>query len=220
MSLSEFINRTLLNTIQQLMCQFDSSVDLDILSAVAEGCSKVYSIYKRVPLASLATVYRHLKNLEERGYVIQEEKDYKLTFKGLLVLTFWGNTRALRSIHEAYPELSKEDILNYVKLFCREVRRLDFLPVHNLEDTLFLLVHDFRELVKFKGTEVENAIAKLCVRKCPSLKVEDLQAVLSFDGERTTCVACVDSNGGRLFPEDGTHKLLRAFHHLEKMLYK
>ena len=202
------------------MCQFDNPVDLDILSAVAEGSSKVYSIYKKVPLASLATVYRHLKNLEEKGYVIQEEKEYKPTFKGLIVLTFWGNARALRSIHEAYPELSEEDILKYVKLFCREIKRLDFLPVYNLEDTLFLLVHDFKELAKFKGTEVENIVARLCVRKCPTVKIDDLQAVLSFDGEKATCVACVDMHGGRLFPEDGTKKLLRAFHQLEKMLYK
>lgn len=198
----------------------DSSVDLEILSAVVNGCSKVYSIYKRVPLASLATVYRHLKDLEERGYVAQEDKDYRATFKGLLVLTFWGNVRALRSIHEAYPELSQEDILNYVKLFCHEVKRLDFLPIYNLEDTLFLLVHDFKELEKFKGTEVEDVIARLCVKKCPSFRVGDLQMVLSYDGEKATCVAYVDGDGGRLFPEDIMHRVPRAFHQIEKMLYK
>ena len=152
------------------MCQLDSAVDLEILSALNEGLTKVYSIYKKVPLASLATVYRHLKALEERGFVEHEDGEYRITFKGILALAYWENPKAIMTLREKYPDLTGEEIQEYVKALCNKVKRLDYLPVESLEDTLFFLIHDFKDFERFKGTKVERVMAYLCVSRCPILQ--------------------------------------------------
>lgn len=185
------------------MCQLESLVDLEILNAILDGYSRVYSIYKKIPLASLATIYRHLKSLESKGYVRRnDDEEYAVTVKGLIVLTFWERYSAAHQL-AGQVGATPDSVKAYVKLLCKKLMSLDYLPVESLEDTLPLVIKDFRTLREFKGTELEGLLANLCLKKCPSVKVDGTEMVLHAEGKEAVCVAKYENGKYELFADAG-----------------
>ena len=178
------------------MCRRLEERELEVLRA-ALASPRFYHIYKSTSIP-LATTWRIVRRLAERGYMEYHGGRVRVTEAGLILLALHDDV-ALNILARKYG-VSAAAMREYLDFVCRRLGDVD-LPIGSLADTVGLVgLEALREL---RGTPVEGLAVDLLFRFCRDCVVEiDGSAFILGGGGivAARCKLCGDTCL-RLYPE-------------------
>jgi hypothetical protein len=131
------------------MCRQLDERELEILRAALTS-ERFYDIYKSTTIP-LASTWRIIRRLAERGYVEYHSGHVKMTEAGLVLLALHDDV-ALNILARKYG-VSANVMREYLEFVCRRLGNADF-PIRSLVDTVGLL--GLETLRGLRGTPVEG----------------------------------------------------------------
>jgi len=186
------------------MCRQLDERELEILRA-ALTLERFYDIYKSTSIP-LASTWRIIRRLAERGYVEYHSGHVKMTEAGLILLALHDDV-TLNILARKYG-VSAAVMREYLEFVCKRLGNADF-PIRSLADTVGLLgLEALREL---RGTPVEGLAVDLLFRFCRDCVVEiDRSAfILGNNGVvAARCRFCGRDIRNELYPECPYAKVL------------
>ena len=186
------------------MCRQLDERELEILRAALTS-ERFYDIYKSTSIP-LASTWRIIRRLAERGYVEYHNGRVKMTEAGLISLALHDDV-ALNILARKYG-VSAAVMREYLEFVCRRLGNADF-PIRSLVDTVGLLgLEALREL---RGTPVEGLAVDLLFRFCRDcvVEIDGFAFILGNNGiVATRCRFCGEDIRKELYPECHYAKVL------------